>query len=91
MTQGVLNGFAVIVPAVIETELIEPLVAYSGVAVNVGTEELKSVCLLIAEVLLDNGLLSVHLLTHLRKHIDPSTLVPPGFDISDYAKPKPQE
>eukprot|EP00975_Prorocentrum_lima_P001212 260162-Prorocentrum_lima.AAC.1 len=72
MTLAVLNGIATKVPAVVETKLIEPLVAYSGVTLNIGIEELKSVCAIMAEVLRDNGLMSVHLLKHCGEFMDPT-------------------
>eukprot|EP00975_Prorocentrum_lima_P037877 7968500-Prorocentrum_lima.AAC.1 len=60
MTLAVINGVDTIVPAIIETELINPHVADVGVMLSVGIKELEAVCTLIARVLRDNGFLTIH-------------------------------
>eukprot|EP00975_Prorocentrum_lima_P062592 12886481-Prorocentrum_lima.AAC.1 len=87
MTQAVINGLAADVPAVVDTQLSNPQVAYSSIILNAETEELKDVRLHTSMVLRDHGLLTCSLLVDWGGSTDPNILIPPGSSISEFMEP----
>eukprot|EP00975_Prorocentrum_lima_P057672 12092646-Prorocentrum_lima.AAC.1 len=58
---------------------------------SVGIKELEAVCISAATILRDNGFLTIQLINHFGRIIDPKMLIPLGADISDYHVPGVRE